>query len=102
MQACKAGEAHRAHAIDSVSLDKARWFAVSLRQIGTGTDVQRRVRPGGLREVLDGRADAAVALDQQHIARSQASLQSAQVGRRRGAVNMPWLRQKPGQPAAEP
>src|SRR6185369_118298 len=32
------------------------------------TDIERAVRPGGLREVFDDAGDAAVAFDQQHIA----------------------------------
>ena len=65
-------------------------------------DIERRVRPSRLREVLDRGRDFLVALDQQHVARDQDATKRLRVGRRVGLVARGLGLQAPGQIAAEP
>ncbi|MCY1529818.1 hypothetical protein D9M68_649840 [compost metagenome] len=68
---------HGAHALPNVRLHHHQ-RATRLQR----PDTERRMRPGGLREVLDRRAHARRALDQHHIGRAQRCGQQARVGRK--------------------
>ena len=84
-----------AHTLDRVGLDQARCLAVGAGgpEVGTRPDVERGVRPGRLRQVLDRGAEAAVPLDEQHVAGPQTGTQLREVGRHRGGVHMALPRQ---------
>ena len=47
------------------------------RRVGARADVKRGMRPGRMRQVLDGGADALIALHQQHITRPQSRPEGA-------------------------
>lgn len=99
-------QVHRTHALGDIGLDEAAAFAVGARALAVAdqriTDIQRRVRPGRLREVLDGGGEAARAFDQQHVGRLQAGRQAGQVGRRAATAAPAPPGEVAGQPVAKP
>ena len=67
-------------ALPEVDLDQAQRLAVRRDPAERVADVERRVRPGRLGQVLDRHRDPAVALDEQHVARLQHPPERRDVG----------------------
>src|SRR6266705_7140452 len=58
----------RGHALVDIGLDQHMSLAVGLRHAVDRTDIERGMRPGGLREIFDDAGYPVVAFDQQDIA----------------------------------
>ena len=59
-------------------------------------DIERRMRPGRLREILDDAGDLVVAFDQQHVAGAERRRQCGRIARRKRLVARNGLLQIPG------
>ena len=75
MRAGKFIHTDAAHAVHYVRFNEAV-IGIAARIVKMRPDVERSMRPSGLGQVLDRSTDAAVALDQQHIAGLQACKQA--------------------------
>ncbi|MDT4847030.1 hypothetical protein FQZ97_810760 [compost metagenome] len=86
VQASERRQRHRAHTGVDVGLDHIEH---PVPTIGDRPHVERRVRPGGLGQVLDRRAHARVALHQDHVARAHTGGQQHHVGGKTDARRVP-------------
>lgn len=102
MRAILIRQADDPHALDDIRFAEAWRRTVRVSASQRIADEQRAMRPGGLRQVLDRRADAAGALDQVDITGSQGVFQLRAVGRRRRAADVRVSAQPACQPTAQP
>ena len=102
MQARELGHADQADPFAQVGLEEAARAPLCVACLPGIADVQRGMRPSGLRQVLDGHAEAALPFDEQHVARAQAGHEALRIGRRRDAVRMVRAGQVAAQPLADP
>src|SRR5262249_2738792 len=77
---------NRHHAVFDVRLDEAMRIALLAGPAEHRADMERRMRPGGLGQVLDDAGNMVVALDQQHVAGLQGIAQRRGLARREGLV----------------
>src|SRR5712692_10717608 len=59
-------------------------------------DIDRRMRPGTLRQVFDDLADALLALDQNNVSLAHLTLQRGQIIGEAGSVILEWFSEQPG------
>jgi hypothetical protein len=91
-----AGERHDADAMNAfheICFDEAV-CQVGKSPITMRADVKGSVRPGGLRQIFDRRADLRIALDQQYVSGLEAGEQPIRRGGWTGPVDMPLPAQK--------
>jgi hypothetical protein len=98
VQSRKLVQAHGANAFNHVRLNDAAFERVA----ECCAHVQRRMRPGRLRQVLDADREPRFAFDQEHVAGPQAGSQVRRVGWQGHPMRMTSSGQEPGQRAPEP
>ena len=91
----------RGDALADFGLDQDMRFAVGLGCAVDRPDIERGVRPGRLREIFDDAGNAAVAFDQQHIARFDDAAQMLRIARRERLVARHLLLQVAGNQLAD-
>jgi len=94
-------ERHRPYAFLQVDLyqhRRIRIMRITRRRIA---NVERGMRPGRLRQIGDGRADAGVPFDQQHVARTQCAAQILGITGSERLVAGCWLIEVAGKRAPE-
>jgi hypothetical protein len=83
----------RGHAFADIGLDQHMRLAVGLGGAVDGTDIERAVRPGRLRQVFDDAGNPVVAFDQQHVAGLDHAAEVLRIARRERLVARDFLLQ---------
>ena len=85
------------HALAEIGFDQNQRFAVGGLAVADAPDIKRGMRPGGLGEIFDDAGNVVVALDQQHVARTQGGAQRRGIARREGLIALHRLFQIAGE-----
>jgi len=85
------GQRRGNNTLSKIGLDQDQRFAFGRRAIANRADIQRRMRPGGLGEVLDDAGDVIVSFDQEHVARLQGRAESIGIRWRKRLVALHGL-----------
>ena len=90
------------HALADIGLDQHQRLAVRGVAVADRPDIERGMRPGRLREILDDAGDVVVAFDQQHVAGLERGAQRLRIARREGLVALRRLLQIAGDGSPDP